>query len=90
MKESARKELEQLASKVRKTRGSPFELTVGGWHFVMDRGYLNCPGTHLSAMLVPRGRSSSNEDWGFLGTAVAILGAPEGSLLSSFEITNPP
>lgn len=32
---------------------------------------------HLSVSLHPRGRSSTEEDWGFLGKVLAVLGVPE-------------
>jgi hypothetical protein len=43
----------------------------------------------LSASLHPRGRSSAEEDWRFLGQMLAAFRAPEDSLRTPFETTDP-
>ena len=43
----------------------------------------------FSASLHPRGRSSVQEDWRFYGEMAAAIGAPEGSLMTPIETTDP-
>jgi hypothetical protein len=43
----------------------------------------------FSASLYPRGRSSVEKDWRLLGTMCAAVGAPQDSLQTPFETTNP-
>jgi hypothetical protein len=89
MTEQERKALEDLAARVKRTRGGQCVETVRGWKFVMDREAMGSIGTHLSASLYPMGRSSTEEDWQFLGGATAVLGAPEDALLTPMETTHP-
>lgn len=53
-----------------------------GWQFLLslNEEAPEVASWHLSAMLWPRGRGSTDEDWHFLGEAVRILGAPRDPL----------
>lgn len=43
----------------------------------------------FSACLHPRGRSSNEEDWKFLGRVLAAIGVPENSCLTPIQKTHP-
>ena len=51
----------------------PFRI-IKGWRFQLSVGLGQY---QLSISLYPRGRSSIEDDWGFLGSALAVLGVPE-------------
>jgi hypothetical protein len=81
--------LEVLAARAKRTRGGECVDTVRGWCFIMSQGMVGLPGTHLSAQLVPKGRSSVDADWHFLGEALAVLGGSPEALLTPFDTTPP-
>jgi len=74
-----------------KTHGA--ERCVRSWMFFMSR-FKNPEADvyfwHLSVTLFPRGRSSTDVDWKFLGQAVAYLGGPPQPLLGMPEDPNAP
>lgn len=45
---------------------------------------------HLSMMLYPKGRGSTEEDWKWLGRLAAYLGAPEKPLVMRENAPNAP
>jgi hypothetical protein len=84
-----KKALEAMVAQT-KERGTIAQCIIGGWRFLLDNGNVkDMPGRHLSAQLYPVPRCSTESDWSFLGAATAILGAPQDSLVSSFETTHP-
>ncbi len=55
----------------------PRTCTVLGWHVALSQREENVGHSwHLSTMLYPRGRSSTEVDWRVLGHIAYILGAP--------------
>jgi hypothetical protein len=80
--------LEVLAVKAKRERGQCVDV-IDGWKFALEREMMSLPGMHLSASLFPIGRGSTEADWHFLGEALAVLGAPEDSLLTPLETTPP-
>ena len=56
---------------------------VGGWEFLLSRAEYEDKVIHwhLSALLYPKGRGSSEEDWRFVGQVAAYLGAPKEPMI---------
>jgi len=84
--------LEALKDRANRANGGMVAVELAGWWFQLDH---NAPplrqGWHLSVSLQPAGRSSTDEDWRFLGRAVSVLGAPdfENNLLTPIDTTPP-
>lgn len=78
---TALKALETMSSAARENEGSLIVRVVCGWSFnlSLNLGQKAPDGSgwwHLSAMLVPEGRSSVDDDWIFLGRACRTIGLP--------------
>lgn len=60
---------------------------VGSWEFIMTLSIrsADAPAWHLSAMIWPRGRTSTDDDWKFLGQASMFLGAPKEPIFTDPE-----
>lgn len=88
MTPEAKLTLEAIAARAKRGPGQCADV-VCGWKIILEQDMNGLPGFHLSASLAPAGRSSTEVDWQFLGEALAVLGAPTGSLLTPLE-TAPP
>jgi hypothetical protein len=90
--------LSQLSAMARRASSTDsFEERSGvlcGWSFVLsknihgDRAPDGSDWYIVSARLQPIGRGSTSEDWRFLGTAIATLGAPPAPV-TPLETTDP-
>src|SRR5271166_495784 len=88
-----------LLDQATRTPGKQHNAAVAGWHFILEHANAEYEaqgmlGKHLSARLVPPGRSSTDADWSFLGKATAVLSVPDhdqgsGALLTPFQTTPP-
>src|SRR5262245_60132888 len=78
-------------------KGSPLFWRIRGWEVGLSFGPRRdglevTPGparSSLSAVLFPRGRSSSRHDWDYLGEVMETIGAPMDGLMTPFETTHP-
>jgi hypothetical protein len=70
-----------------RARGSIVYSDIDGWRVGLARGLGGVEGWYLSASLYPRGRTSTDRDWGHLGAALGILGASRDALLTPIEST---
>lgn len=78
---------------IRKSADAHVEDTIVGWQVILsiDTFIDGASHHHGSAMLVPKGRSSDEEDWKNLGKIVARSGAPapEGTSMP-FSLSDDP
>lgn len=82
--------LTDLKRRAEANPGTQFNDVIERWSFVISNGAGVCgAGWIFSAMLAPRGRSSTKADWNFLGRALAVVGAPEDASLTPPETTHP-
>ncbi len=73
------KDPEKMAVWIRKSSSSRVLAVIAGWQVILSidvftDGFVHY---HASAMLYPKGRSSTEEDWKNLGQIVVLSGAPE-------------
>jgi hypothetical protein len=70
--------LKNAQEALEKSNFTPDRLVVMGWEIVLSRrtqdGIVRW---HLSAMLHPHGRSSTENDWKIVGKIAARIGAPQ-------------
>ena len=61
-----------------------------GWQLLLSIGDVDDESRwHLSMMLHPKGRSSTEKDWHWMGRMAAYLGAPEEPLIMNDDANAP-
>lgn len=77
--------IESMRKEARKSPGEIAFRVVCGWTFGLS---LQLGEWHFSAELFPKGRSSIDNDWHYLGRVLKKVGAPEQPI-TPFETTPP-
>jgi hypothetical protein len=93
-REQFERHIQSLGDRMHTEVPATYEEFVTGWHLEVERG--KAAGIEnrrwlFSAMLYPRGRSSTEKDWAFLGAATAALRIPDpvSCCLTPPETTHP-
>ena len=86
------KDPNNMATWIRKTESSQVRDLIVGWSVILSIDVFSdgIVHHHGSAMLYPKGRSSTEEDWKNLGKIVASSGVPDDISKPPFSLSDDP